>query len=63
MIITLLSNNKYVVTDLVGLISNAYISVGGGSISLGGVLDRIRITTTNGTDTFDAGSLNIMYEG
>ena len=30
---------------------------------LSGTLDRIRITTTNGTDTFDAGSINIMYEG
>jgi hypothetical protein len=26
-------------------------------------LDRLRITTGNGTDTFDAGSVNIMYEG
>ena len=34
----------------------------GGSISLGGTLDRIRITTINGTDTFDAGSINILYE-
>jgi hypothetical protein len=36
---------------------------GAGGVSLGGVLDRIRITTVNGTDTFDAGSINIMYEG
>jgi hypothetical protein len=35
---------------------------GGGSISLGGTLDRVRITTVNGTDTFDAGTINIMYE-
>jgi hypothetical protein len=35
----------------------------GGDVSLGGVLDRVRITTVNGTDTFDAGSVNIMYEG
>jgi hypothetical protein len=34
-----------------------------GQVSLGGVLDRVRITTANGTDTFDAGSINIMYEG
>ena len=40
---------------------NAYMS--GGSIALGGVLDRIRITTVNGTDVFDAGSINILYEG
>jgi hypothetical protein len=33
-----------------------------GSVSLGGALDRIRITTANGTDTFDAGSINILYE-
>jgi hypothetical protein len=37
--------------------------VGNGTIALGGTLDRVRITTTNGTDAFDAGSINIMYEG
>ena len=31
--------------------------------SLTGTLDRVRITTVNGTDTFDAGTINIMYEG
>jgi len=35
----------------------------GGSKQLGGVLDRIQILAANGTDTFDAGSVNIMYEG
>lgn len=34
----------------------------GGSITLGGTLDRVRITTVNGTDTFDAGTINILYE-
>lgn len=33
-----------------------------GSKSLSATLDRIRITTVNGTDTFDAGKINIMYE-
>ena len=28
-----------------------------------GALDRLRITTSNGTDTFDAGTVNILYEG
>lgn len=37
-------------------------SIGGGSKTLSGTLDRIRITTANGTDTFDAGSINILYE-
>lgn len=35
---------------------------GGGSVTLGGTLDRVRITTVNGTDTFDAGSVNVLYE-
>ena len=34
-----------------------------GSKTLSGTLDRVRITTVNGTDTFDAGSVNILYEG
>jgi hypothetical protein len=32
------------------------------AIGLAGVLDRIRITTVNGTDTFDACSINILME-
>ena len=41
----------------------SYFMVGcSGSIALGSVLDRIRITTINGTDTFDAGSINILFE-
>jgi hypothetical protein len=32
------------------------------SPALGGALDRVRITTVNGTDAFDAGSINILYE-
>lgn len=33
-----------------------------GSVTLSGALDRVRITTIGGTDTFDAGSINILYE-
>ena len=36
---------------------------GGGSKTLSDTLDRIRVTTVGATDTFDAGSVNIMYEG
>jgi len=35
----------------------------GGSVTLSGVATTLRITTSNGTDTFDAGSINILYEG
>jgi hypothetical protein len=34
-----------------------------GTKTLSDVLTQIRITTVNGTDTFDAGSVNILYEG
>ena len=60
-----------VITNLTG---NTWVSTGqfvkdtvalnytAGSKTLSETLDRIRITTVNGTDTFDAGSINIMYE-
>jgi hypothetical protein len=37
-------------------------SVGGGTKALSGTLQRLRITTVSGTDTFDAGTVNIMWE-
>jgi hypothetical protein len=40
----------------------AAMYLGAGSINIGQI-DRVRLTTVNGTDTFDAGSVNIMYEG
>ena len=33
-----------------------------GTVTLSGIIDRLRLTTVNGTDTFDAGSVNILYE-
>jgi hypothetical protein len=35
---------------------------GGGRISLAGAIDRIRITTVAGTETFDSGSINLFFE-
>ena len=34
-----------------------------GTITLSSALTQVRITTLNGTDTYDAGSINILYEG
>jgi hypothetical protein len=55
-------------TNLWSISGNAYqtghsMSLCGGSKPLSATLDRLRITTSNGTDTFDAGSINILYEG
>jgi hypothetical protein len=63
--------------SLIAFSANAWVSTGtlantgtftggfyiGGNKTLSDTLDRIRITTVNGTDTFDAGTINIMYEG
>jgi len=40
----------------------AAVSVVGGSKALSAVLDRVRITTVGGTETFDAGTINVLYE-
>jgi hypothetical protein len=49
-----------------GTTSNTDSSAGAfsaGAKTLAGTLNMVRITTVNGTDTFDAGTINIMYEG
>ena len=46
-----------------GLLTGNNLCFGAGSKTLSGTLDRLRITTVNGTDTFDAGSVNILWEG
>jgi len=38
-------------------------SIGAGNKTLSDTLTQVRITTVNGTDTFDAGTVNIIYEG
>jgi hypothetical protein len=43
--------------------NSTYQTVFSGGVSLAAALTAVRITTVNGTDTFDAGSINILYEG
>jgi len=61
-ILSTLGSNIWVMAGLLGRADNT-IFLGGGSKTLAGTLDRIRLTTVNGTDTFDAGSVNILMEG
>jgi hypothetical protein len=61
MTIALVSGNIWVSSHVGKYTTGGSIS-GGGDVDLGGVLDRIRITTFDGVDTFDAGSINILYE-
>jgi hypothetical protein len=60
--IMLSSTNTYVSSGLLNSINTAAGQMSGGWIALGGALDRVRITTVGGTDTFDAGTINILYE-
>jgi hypothetical protein len=62
-IITNISGNIWVISGNLGTTGGAIAVIPcGGVVTLGGVLDNLRITTTNGTDTFTAGSINILYE-
>lgn len=39
-----------------------YATQGTTTVTLGGTLDRVCVTMVNGTDSFDLGSINIIYE-
>ncbi len=57
-----LNGNAWTASGVFGRSDAAAINTTGGVISLGAALTAVRITTSNGTDTFDAGSINILYE-
>jgi hypothetical protein len=62
-ILTLLGSNIWTLQSCLGCALNSRTFFSAGSKTLSGTLDRVRITTVSpGTDTFDAGSINIMYE-
>ena len=61
MVITLVSGNDWIETHS-GIVNSGQTHWGGAKLTLAGTLDRVRITTVNGTDTFDAGTINILYE-
>jgi hypothetical protein len=61
-VITLVSGFTWVMSGTIARYSAGNVQVSTGAVTLSGALDRVRITTVNGTDTFDAGSINILYE-
>lgn len=56
------NGNEWVYTSTVGSSVNGLNFLTTGGKTLAGLLTQLRITTLNGTDTFDAGTINIMYE-
>lgn len=62
MVFTHMGSNVWTCAGNIGESNSTSGAFTAGSITLSGSLDRIRLTTVNGTDTFDAGSVNILYE-
>jgi len=62
MVLTLIGSNSWVVSGVFGL-SNGVNAMNQGRVTLSDTLTQVRITTVNGTDNFDAGTVNILLEG
>lgn len=60
--LSLIGSNTWIIDGAINP-STYLVGILAGNKALSGTLDRIRLTTVNGTDTFDAGSVNILYEG
>jgi hypothetical protein len=61
MILNYVGSNMWVVCGTGGTGGSAVFYFGGAK-TLSDTLTQVRITTVNGTDTFDLGSINILYE-
>ena len=59
---TLITGNTWIFSGTTSRTDVAFNAVVSGQLALAGALDRVRITTVGGTDAFDAGSINIMWE-
>jgi uncharacterized protein YaiE (UPF0345 family) len=56
------SNNHWVGYGITGNSASAVSTYFGGAKPLSAELDRVRITTVNGSDTFDAGAASIQFQ-
>lgn len=61
--ITNIVGNTWVFSGLLGGTVTPLTMMSAGNKTISGVLDRIRLTTSAGTSTFDLGAINFMYEG
>jgi hypothetical protein len=62
LMINLIGSNTWAAQGAFALSNDNSIGIIAGSIPLSGVLDTIRITTVIGSQSFDAGSINVSYE-
>jgi hypothetical protein len=64
-ILNLITGTTFVSSGVLAYSDSTYgtlVASSSGTKALSATLDRLRITTVNGTDTFDAGVINIIYE-
>ena len=61
-VLTNVSGNTWIANGQIGDSATSNMNFTNGGITLGGVLDRLQITTAAGTAAFDAGTFNILYE-
>jgi len=62
LVFTLMGGNLWQVSSALTSAGTTIALITAGTKTTSGTLDRLRLTTVSGTDTFDAGSVNIMYE-
>ena len=62
LIISNISGNTWVANGTWAASDDNQIGVTSGAKALSDTLTQVRITTLGGTNTFDAGSINILYE-
>lgn len=61
-VFTLIGSDTWICSLTIGLSNTDYLGNTAGTIALPGTLTQVRITTAGGVNTFDAGSINILYE-
>lgn len=62
LVLTRMGGNSWVASASFGFESTAAVGTSGGSKTLSAALTQIRVTTVGGSNTFDAGSINVLCE-
>jgi hypothetical protein len=57
-----IADNTWCESGTLGLSDSTNTRLSAGSVALAAALTALRITTVNGTDTYDGGTINILYE-
>jgi hypothetical protein len=57
-----ISGNSWIFDSTISNSVSTVMAFGAGGVALSGTADRVRVTTINGTDQFDAGTINVMWE-